>query len=137
MKIFMAKMFLIFSHLLTPEQEADAWTSYGVDQFVPLPPDLQQVWSQFPPEVDALKQYISPVESWVAQQALPGDIVLVQGDFGATHLLVTFAFRHGFRPVYSTTRRETEEWVDDGGIIHADHRFKHVRFRLYEQDEES
>jgi len=51
------KMFLLFSHKLTDEQIKDAKSNLGVDEFVYLPDDLQNKFSNVPPEIDDIKEY--------------------------------------------------------------------------------
>lgn len=84
-----------------------------------------------PPEVDDLAPHLIPIKSWLLREALPDDFVLVQGDFGATYLMVNFAFENKFRPIYSTTEREAKEIHQPDGSITLVHHFRHHRFRLY------
>lgn len=125
------KLFLVFNHRLTPEQVADARVSLDVNDFVPLPQDLQQDWSDVPPDLSDITDHIAPVCSWLERQARPGDAVLVHGDFGACHLVVGRVIKQGLIPVYSTTRRETEEKPQPDGSIRVERVFRHSRFRQY------
>jgi hypothetical protein len=125
------QLFLIFNHRLTAEQEADARASLGVGRFVELPLPLHQLWSNIPPEEPGLADVIGPVKEWLEAEAREDDYVLIQGDFGATHLMVLFTQEKGLIPVYSTTRREAAEERQDDGSVKLVHRFKHVRFRRY------
>lgn len=127
----MAAFFLIFNHQFTPDQEADARRSLGVDRIVTLPPDLQECWSSIPPEVSDIRDCIEPIKRWLALGAKAGDYVLIQGDFGACYALVQHAFERGLIPVYSTTGREVIEEHQADGTITVIHQFKHVRFRRY------
>ena len=125
----MKRMFLIFSHKLTKEQEEDAKRGFGVEEFVYLPSKLQEIWSNIPPE--APKVEISELEKWLKKSLKKEDIVLVQGDFGATCKLVRFIKNFGAKAVYATTKRNAIEQVIDGKIIKKSI-FEHVRFREYE-----
>jgi hypothetical protein len=51
------KMFLFFSHTLTDEQIDDA-KSMGVIEFVKLSQDLQERFSNVPPELESLDEYV-------------------------------------------------------------------------------
>ncbi len=124
-------LFLVFNHEITPVQEADAATTLGVRRIVSLPKDLQELWSAVPPDIDELTPYLLPIKSWLLAEARPDDFVLVQGDFGATYLIVKFALQNGLRPVYSTTERQAEEIRQPDGSITLVHHFRHHRFRLY------
>lgn len=127
----MATLFLIFNHRLTHLQESDARSNLGVAAIVDLPDNLKAIWADVPPALDSLADYLAPVKHWLAATAVPGDYMLVQGDFGATFLMVTFAFAQGLVPLYSTTNRQAEEQHDPDGTVRLVHRFYHQRYRRY------
>jgi hypothetical protein len=79
----------------------------------------------------SLQGYLEPIRKWFESVATPGDHVLIQGDFGATCLMVAFAAGIGCVPVYSTTLREAAEELQPDGSVQLRHRFRHVRFRKY------
>ncbi|HAY20616.1 MAG TPA: hypothetical protein DCY27_00280, partial [Desulfobacterales bacterium] len=84
-----------------------------------------------PPDLLELTGYLKPICSWLVGQATPGDYVLIQGDFGATYLMVRFALEHGLIPVYATTSRQAlEEHLPDG-TVKLLHYFQHQMFRRY------
>ncbi|MDY0322129.1 MAG: CRISPR-associated protein Csx20 [Arcobacteraceae bacterium] len=122
------KMLLLFSHKLNNLQEIDAIKNLKVTQFIVLPRELQQKWCNF----DADLEYIDlePFKKFLSNNLQKGDIVLVQGDFGATFSIVEFALNVGFIPVYATTKREVVEFIEDGQIVKKSI-FKHRRFRKY------
>lgn len=124
-------LFLIFNHHFTPVQEADARASLGVGRIVTMPDDIRRVWGNVPPDLPAIRDYLAPVREWLTENAKTGDYVLIQGDFGATCLMVQFAREQGFVPVYSTTSREAIEEHQPDGSVRMTHRFRHVRFRRY------
>lgn len=125
------KLFLVFNHTFTAAQEEDARRSLGVAEVVPLPDDLRSVWGQIPPDLPEIEPYLAPIRKWVADEGRPGDHVLIQGDFGACHLLVNWAAENGFTPVYATTRREAVETQEPDGSVKMTHHFKHQMFRRY------
>jgi len=127
----MATLFLLFNHQFTPFQETDARTSLGVAVTVPLPAELQELWSAIPPERTEINDYLDPIREWLGQEAKAGDYVLIQGDFGACWLMVRFAFKQSLVPVYSTTRREAEEEHSPDGKVRLTHHFQHQIFRRY------
>jgi hypothetical protein len=53
--------FLLFNHRFTSDQEVDAHASLGVEATVPLPPDLQGLWSAIPPERKEINDYLGPI----------------------------------------------------------------------------
>ncbi len=112
-----ASLFLLFNHHFTPEQEADSTASLGVEGIVVLPAHLQEIWSSIPPDTGEIDPFLAPIKEWLKAEARPGDFVLVQGDFGATYLMVRFAFENGLIPVYSTSeRRAVENHHPDGSV---------------------
>jgi len=128
----MPDLYLIFNHQLTTDQKNAAISQLGILHFFPLPDELQQKWSQIPPELDTMTSYLEPLRRWLSDQARPSDFVLIQGDFGACYLMVAEAFRLNLIPLYSTTKREAVEDNHADGTVTLTHQFKHVIFRKYE-----
>jgi hypothetical protein len=125
------KLFLLFSHSLTPEQELDARENWGVTEFVVLPDDLQAHFSNVPPDLPDLNNYVMPLQKWLLQHASQEDYVLVQGDLGLGYLLVNFCRSQGFTPIYSTTVRQSVEVTQPDGSIITQRVFRHRMFRRY------
>jgi hypothetical protein len=123
------KMFLFFSHTLTGEQVDDA-KGLGVDDFVKLSQDLQERFSNVPPELERLDEYVRPFEEFLSKEAKEGDLVLIQGDFGVVYHLVNFAKEKGLVTVYATTKRVVKEIEKDSKKVKISE-FKHIRFREY------
>ena len=126
----MKQMFLLFSHKLTPLQEKDAKESLGVDKFVTLPDDLQNLWSNIPPELEKLDEYLTPLKNFIKDNAKNGDYVLIQGDFGGCYEMVNFVKSLGLIAIHSTTKRDAVEKIVDGKVEKFS-RFEHVIFRRY------
>ena len=126
------RLFLIFNHQITSIQEEDARASLGIQKIKTMPPDLKDLWSNVPPHLPAIHNYLKPIQNWLSVNAEQNDYVLIQGDFGATFIMVNYAFKKGFIPVYSTTGREVIENHQPDGSVKLTHNFKHKVFRLYE-----
>ncbi|MBM4285360.1 MAG: hypothetical protein FJ128_08930 [Deltaproteobacteria bacterium] len=124
-------LFLIFNHDLTPVQREAARRELGVVRFEPLPPHLARRWGQIPPDLAELSPFLAPFREWLAQQARPGDLVLIQGDPGAVCLMVDHARQQGLTPVYATTRRVSREEPQPDGSVRTQRVFEHQRFRRY------
>ncbi len=124
-------LFVLFNHTLTPEQEADARASLGVTRVVEAPEMVRALWRDVPPEPSGIAPLFAPVRDWLTAESRVNDCVLIQGDFGATYLMVRFAIEIGLVPLYSTTGREATEALQPDGSIQLTHRFRHVRFRAY------
>lgn len=126
----MKKMFLLFSHTLTSEQKKDAQLSFGVEKFVMLPSDLQELWSNIPSELESIETYLQPLKNYLLSNASKGDAILIQGDFGGGYHMVNFTKEHNFLALYATTKRDVQE-REEGNVIVKKSVFKHVRFREY------
>ena len=61
----MKTLFLLFSHSLTEDQKQDAQDSLGVSEFVSLPAELQQMFSNVPPELEELDDFLDPIVDWI------------------------------------------------------------------------
>ena len=127
----MNKMFLLFSHTLTKNQKDDAMKSFGIEEFIYLPKELQELFSNVPNDLKKLSEYLTPIKLFLKEYSKEGDFVLIQGDFGATYILVNFAKSLELKAVYSTTKRVTQEFEEDGKILKKSI-FEHERFREYE-----
>ncbi|MBO8126746.1 MAG: hypothetical protein H0Z38_05860 [Firmicutes bacterium] len=129
----MPDLYLLFSHELTDQQKRDAYEVLGVREIYYLPENLQILWSQIPPEIPEVAGHIQPIKRWLENRVKQGDYLLVQGDFGATYLMVKWAFSRNCRPIYATSQRKIikEAYNNEEVITHR--LFEHVRFRLYEK----
>lgn len=125
------KALLLFSHDLTLEQREELKRDWDVEMIEPLPPELQRLWSSVPPDLAFLSQYLEPVLEWMGKVGAPGDVAVVQGDYGASYLTVSKAFKLGLIPVYATTEREMRETHLPDGSVKQERIFRHVRFRVY------
>ena len=126
----MKKMYLLFSHILTQEQFIDARENLGVEEFIKLPQELQELWSNIPPDIVDISSYLKPIKQWLQDHIKLGDIALIQGDFGATCKMVSFVKEKGAKAVYATTKRDVQEKLTNGKIIKTSV-FQHIRFREF------
>jgi hypothetical protein len=124
-------LLMLFNHAPTDLQLVDARRSLQVENIVILHADLSPIWNSVPPELEIIEGYLEPIRNWMVKAARPGDYVLIQGDFGATFLMVKFAFERGLIPVYSTTERVADEEHGPDGRVRLVHNFRHVRYRKY------
>jgi len=126
----MKKMILLFSHELRDEQKQDAKEDWGVEEFVSLANELQTLWSNIPAELEDIEVYLEPIRNFLSQSINSDDIVLVQGDFGATYSMVGLVKSLGATALYATTKRDVIETERDGKVVKTSV-FKHIRFRKY------
>lgn len=125
------KLHLLFNHTLTQEQLSDAKASLFCYVIVSLPQELQELWSSVPPNLKSLEEYLKPIKEYVSAYIQKDDFVLVQGDFGATYIMVNFLKSLGAKPIYATTSRDVVE-IREGDKVIKKSIFKHERFREYE-----
>lgn len=126
----MKRMFLLFSHNLSEIQLNDAKSNLEVSEVVSLPNKLQDIWSNIPADIENLREYLLSIRNFLAENSQYGDVVLIQGDFGAVYQMVNFSKDLGLIPVYATTSREIEEFEENGKTIKKSI-FEHIRFREY------
>ena len=127
----MKKIILLFSHTLTDVQMHDAMATFGVEVSVALPKELQTLWSNVPAELESLGEYLQPFNEYLKRELNRGDVVLVQGDFGATYAMVSIVRSLGGVALYATTKRNVVEELVNEKIVKISI-FEHVRFRVYE-----
>jgi hypothetical protein len=124
-------LLILLNHTLTKTQEQDARVSLQINQIIKPPEELREMWRQVPPEMPSIDGYLEPIKTWLSEYGEKGDFVLVQGDFGATYIMVNHVFNIGLVPVYTTTFREAKERNREGGMVEMTHKFLHQRFRRY------
>ena len=127
----MPDILLLFSHKLTLEQERDLRENWEVKNIFGLPDHLQKLWSNIPPDLTNLSSYLKPIKDWLKENGKRGDLVLIQGDFGAVYIMVNYCFKLGLVPVYATTEREARERISPKGEVVINRVFRHKIFRVY------
>ncbi|PKQ67668.1 MULTISPECIES: CRISPR-associated protein Csx20 [Raineya] len=128
----MAKIFLLFSHKLTEQQETELRKDWGIREIWYLPDNLQTIWSNVNPEVIQIRESLEVIFDFLQKNATPNDYVLVQGDYGAVVLVVQWCWKKGLIPLYGTTQRVAQE-TREGEHIRVERIFRHCRFRKYEK----
>ncbi len=126
----MSSLYLLFSHEFTDNQKKDARENLNVNNIKNLPDKLQKLWSNIPPEIEDLTDYLSPLITWLSEKICQGDYILVQGEFGAVFMIVDWAKKNNITAIYSTTERKSKE-IKDGDQIKTIKLFEHKRFREY------
>ena len=121
-------MFILISHTLTDSQREDARKNWNVGEFKNVP---SRWWGQIPADAESVSPYLSDIVSYLGREADSGDLLLIQGDFGATVAMTQWAKTRGLVPLYATTRRVAREHTEGERVI-TTREFRHVRFRRYE-----
>lgn len=128
----MSNFLVLFNHQLTTDQEKEALNHLNVDKIIFPNDDVKNLWRNVPPASEMIIAYLNPVINWLKNTWKRGDYVLVEGDFGATFIVLQNAFSFGVIPVYATTKRDAIEKKLPDGTIRSNKVFKHVIFRRYE-----
>ena len=126
----MSTLFVLTNHSVTSEQRADARASLGVDSLVDLPQGLKVKWGTVPPDLDSVSEYAAPFLEWLSTNAVSGDVVWAQGEWGVTVIVLDWCRAHGVRCVYATTSRKATEVHTESGV-QMTHIFCHERFREF------
>ena len=124
-------MLVLFNHSLTELQKHEAENVLGVEKFVYPPAAVSALWRNIPADREGVYPILEPAFHWIDREGSQGDLLLVQGDFGATCAMVNYALHAGLVPVYSTTVRRACERKRKDGTVEVMHEFRHVRFREY------
>jgi len=124
------KMILLFSHKLSEEQILDAKSNYCIENFIYLPENLQKIWSNIPPDIESLENTLNLIKEFVHKNSSKNDLVLIQGDFGASFMMVNYCKSLELVTVYATTKRIVNDYIENGQNIKKTI-FKHRRFREY------
>ena len=122
-------LFMLMNHALTREQEEDARKNLNVDKFINI---TDAMWSDINPSEKSIIKFVETYKDKLKKQAKAGDVLLVQGDFGATYNMIRFAKNMGLIAVYATTNRIVSEQVENDKVV-IKREFKHARFREYEE----
>ena len=125
----MKTLFTLINHTLTSEQEEDARKNLNVDKFINI---ADARWRDIDPSEKSVIKFFEVYKDKLKKQAKSGDVLLVQGDFGATYNMIRFAKNMDLIAVYATTNRIVSEQIENGKVV-IKREFKHARFREYEE----
>lgn len=125
----MPKAFCLLNHVLTENQTTDLKEIWHCEKIMYPPEHISAFWAQIP-EADITGDLLRSVTEWLESETVKGDIVVIQGEFGATFAMVDWCMKRGLVPVHSVTQRVSEE-KRDGETVYRSYIFKHIRFRKY------
>ena len=126
----MVKAFCLLNHELTQNQILELKNRFNVENIIYPPEELSRKWSQIPAEKELDKNIIGNVTNWLTA-ANKGDLLIVQGEFGATFMIVDYALKNELIPLHAVTKRVAVEHRD-GEVVSKQYVFEHVCFRKYE-----
>lgn len=126
----MSQAFCLLNHELTQNQIKELKEEFNVSQIIYPSKELSQLWSQIPPSKRTDKTIINKIISML-EFAKKDDVLIVQGDFASTFMIVDFALKNELIPICATTKRIAKE-SRQGEVVKREYIFEHVCFRKYE-----
>lgn len=125
----MPRTFCLLNHVLTQKQLAELGEKFNSIEVVYPDENIAKQWSQILPE-KSNAEVVESVVSWLKNKSAPGDLFIIQGEFGSTFTLVDFALKNGLIPLYATTRRVAKE-SRSRETVRREYVFEHVCFKKY------
>jgi hypothetical protein len=125
----MKKMFLLFSHELTQEQIYDAVINMDVEEFVYLPEELQEYWSNVNP-YDNSRNNLLAIWQYLDELIKIDDYILLQGEWYYVYQSIEH-FKNKVNLVYSSTERIVIESPLSNGEINKQSFFKHIKYKSF------
>ena len=125
----MKKAFCLLNHELTQNQIAELKGKFRIERIVYPREELSKMWSQITATEELDMDVINTVVSWLSS-ANQNDVLIVQGEFGSTFMIVDYALKNGLIPLHAVTKRVANE-QRNGEIVYRQYIFEHVCFRKY------
>ena len=125
----MPNAYCLLNHKLTLRQESELRTLFGIENILYPQTFVSELWAQIPTDRELNKENLEPFTNWL-QDTKTGDILVLQGEFGATFALADYSLKKGLIPVCAVTERVAQE-EREGEIIHRNYIFEHKCFRRY------
>jgi hypothetical protein len=119
----------LLNHVLTASQIGELENNFGVKRIMYPEPELGAAWGDIPTEKTLTADHLLPFSRWLTAAA-KGDVVILQGEAGATFALVDLCLSRGLVPLHSVTRRIARESREGEKVLRS-HVFEHVCFRRY------
>lgn len=121
--------YCLLNHDLTQKQTTELKEKFKVENIIYPSEELSKMWSQVPAAEEFDMNIIKSVVSWLSA-AQSGDVLIVQGEFGSTFMIVEYALKRNLIPVHAVTKRVACE-QRNGEIVSRQYVFEHVCFRKY------
>lgn len=126
----MSKAFCLLNHELTENQKKELTTDFCASKIIYPSEEISKIWSQIPANKTVDRTIIKQITDWLLS-AEKNDVLIVQGDFASTFMIVDFALKNGLIPICATTKRVAKE-SRQGETVKREYIFEHICFRKYE-----
>lgn len=120
----------MLNHELTPMQIKELEHVFFVSCIVYPDNYLNSLWAGIPTVQALTADDLSPFTLWIDENSHSKDLIIIQGEFGASFFLIEYAFSKGLIPLHSVTKRVAHETKEDETIIRT-YTFQHICFRRY------
>jgi len=125
----MTGIYCLLNHELTSKQKEELFPEYGANNIIYPPAAVSALWAGIPTDKELTKVHFEPFTAWL-RDAKPGDVLILQGEFGATFALTDFALQKGLIPVCAVSKRVSRE-IREGEVVRKTNDFEHICFRRY------
>jgi len=127
----MPNSYILLNHTLTPKQAQELKENFNSTNIIMPPQKISDFWQQIPTDAEIGEELLKPVLEWLSVMQ-NGDILIIQGEFGATFALVGLALEKGVKVLHSVTERIATE-SRNGELVERNYVFEHKRFREYKK----
>lgn len=124
------KAYCLLNHELTENQKNELFTKFNCESIIYPEKELSAIWSQIPAVESIDLSVIKAVTDWLGNTQ-EGDVLIIQGEFGSTFMLVDYALKNKMIPLHAVTKRVATE-QRNGETVQRQYIFEHVCFRRYE-----
>lgn len=127
----MKRVALLFNHTLIPEQNDELSNEWEVEEFLVTPTRIHDGWGN----IDIEKNYndvLNNVLDWLSNETEKEDLIFVQGQYGITYQVVSWALENNRIPIYAFTGRNvSSEIICPDSSVTQTSNFKHRYFAEY------
>jgi len=123
------KSYILLNHTLTTNQTQELKEKFGVSDIILPPQEISDLWQQIPTDAEINKKLLNPILNWLLTTK-HGDILVIQGEFGASFAIIDWALSRGLTVLHSVTERMATE-SRSGEVVQRSYVFEHVRFREF------
>jgi len=127
----MPRSCILLNHTLTPKQTQELKEIFGVNDIIVPSQEICDFWQQIPTDMEISEEFLQSVLEWLSAMQ-SGDILVIQGEFGATFALADWALKKGLKVLHSVTERVATE-NREGERIERSYVFEHKKFREYKK----
>lgn len=128
----MFNLYTLLNHQLTTEQHNNIISFFNSEAVITSPPAVvSDYWCNVNPNGSLSDTGISTVFDWL-KTISKDSAIIVQGEYGATYMVVDWCIKNGIAVYYITTNRNADEQTNTDGSSTITRIFRHAGLRKYE-----